>query len=45
MKHLLLPGMLLAATITHAQSGADQALTADALEATAINDLAALSWT
>lgn len=43
MKHLLLPSLLLTAAFAHAQNNPDQQLTADALDAAVISDLAALN--
>lgn len=43
MKHLLLPSLLLSASIAIAQDNPDQELTADALDAAVTSDLAALN--
>ena len=43
MKNLLLPSLILAATFANAQNAADPQLTADALDAAVISDLAALN--
>jgi hypothetical protein len=43
MKHILLPSLLIAATFANAQNAAEPQLTADALDAAVISDLAALN--
>jgi len=43
MKHILLPSLVIAATFANAQNTADPQLTADALDAAVISDLAALN--
>lgn len=43
MKHVLLPSLLLVASFANAQNNAAQELTADALDAAVINDLASLN--
>ncbi len=43
MKHILLPSLFLAATFVNAQNAAEPQLTADALDASVTNDLAALN--
>ena len=43
MKHILLPSLLIVATFANAQNAAEPQLTADALDAAVINDLASLN--
>ncbi len=43
MKHILLPSLLIAANFANAQNAAEPQLTADALDAAVISDLAALN--